>query len=440
VEKNKFFSKIELLRSTAWVGLLLSTQLAIAAPPANDSPTNATVIPATFPLTYTDTLSTVEATRINEPPVSCGYAVGKTVWYSLTAPVDMIVNATADTFGSNFDTVLAAYTESDGNLTEIICNDDADYTLQSEISIGMSAGQQVYFMVGGWYGDGGDLIFTVNALAELTSPVNDDFDNATNIPVGAFPFQFTESLNTTLATYAGDDPGNCISSGGTVWYSFTSPVDTVVTASANTLGSDFDTKVAAYTGSGGNLSLIACNDDINYPEFPESEITIQVLAGEEVHFMVGGWAGATGDLVFKMTATDNPRITADCDFFRSVLRMDSLDDLRECKDGLDWQEIQGECYSHRLRFHASVWVAGHLCPDSTIGELVDSDLIFTWDDVDYSAEQAVMITETDVVPENDSGDDSDAVASFSASKNQVSAFDQCLQKYDAETCANKIAP
>ncbi len=59
-----------------------------------------------------------------------------------------------------------------------------------------------------------------------------------------------------------DDQSFGVNVGGSVWYIWTAPASGNVTFS--TIGSSFDTILAAYTGNGvANLTLLAANDDIS---------------------------------------------------------------------------------------------------------------------------------------------------------------------------------
>jgi hypothetical protein len=123
--------------------------------PANDDFDNATVIPE---LPFVDYVDTRGATTAADDPDCSGR--GHTVWYSLTAPEDMRIEA--NTFGSNYDTTLSVYRGSRGDLTQIACNDDTD-SLQSFVRFDAVAGEPYFFMVGAYRSrPGGDLTFAVN--------------------------------------------------------------------------------------------------------------------------------------------------------------------------------------------------------------------------------------------------------------------------------------
>lgn len=131
----------------------------------------------------------------------------------------------------------------------------------------------------------------------ITSAEHDDFDGAvliTQIP-------FTDSSNTSEALTAPDDPF-CSGQGPTVWYTFTAPADGLY--EANTFGSDYDTTLGAYTGTRGNLTELACNDDTFGLQ---SQLVIPLAAGQTVYFMVGAYnSGPGGNLAFNLNLWTPP--------------------------------------------------------------------------------------------------------------------------------------
>jgi hypothetical protein len=102
-----------------------------AAPANNDFDTPIVIGAAP----YTNTQSVAGATTAGDDPgFPCSSLSPKnlTVWYRYTAPTAAVL--TIDTFGSDYDTVLAVWTGDRGSLTEIGCNDEAPGVgLQSQI-------------------------------------------------------------------------------------------------------------------------------------------------------------------------------------------------------------------------------------------------------------------------------------------------------------------
>ncbi|MCK7590875.1 CUB domain-containing protein [Subsaxibacter sp. CAU 1640] len=84
-----------------------------------------------------------------------------------------------------------------------------------------------------------------------------------------------------------------------VWYKFISTECQEVTVS--TLGSDYDTHLKVFSGSCGALDCVANNDDIDFPDFPESELTFTASEGETYYFFIGGYEGDTGDYALSVT-------------------------------------------------------------------------------------------------------------------------------------------
>ena len=91
--------------------------------------------------------------QASDPDLTCPTApgAGNTVWFKLTPK--FAANVEANTFNSNFDTVLAAFEQTGsglGGLRPIACNDDAvpHELFQSEVHIPVNDNTTYYFMVG----------------------------------------------------------------------------------------------------------------------------------------------------------------------------------------------------------------------------------------------------------------------------------------------------
>ena len=132
---------------------------AYAAAPSNDDIVNAIVVSGT---PYSDTVDTSEAS-VADGDSGCGAA---TVWYTFTPTTDGAYAFT--TIGSDYDTMLALFEGSPGNLTLLACNDDA-VGLQSAIKRDLTAGTTYYIAAGtypggeiGQVGPGGNLVLNVD--------------------------------------------------------------------------------------------------------------------------------------------------------------------------------------------------------------------------------------------------------------------------------------
>jgi len=128
--------------------------------PPSDLCTAAIVI-GTLPFTTTQDTHAATASA-DDPVLSCGAQTQKshTVWYAVTAPADGTM--TADTYGSDYDTVLAAHTGTCGSLTEVACDDDWGTTLQSRIVFPVAAGTTYLLEVAGYGEPAGTAVLNVS--------------------------------------------------------------------------------------------------------------------------------------------------------------------------------------------------------------------------------------------------------------------------------------
>jgi hypothetical protein len=135
--------------------------------PSNDDFNSALFISG---LPYQHTVNTTGATVAwDDPDMDCGLgANSNTVWYCLVLPYSSVI--AADTFGSDYDTVLAVFTGTRGALNWITCSDDAYDTLQSEVVFEVEAHETYYLEVAD-YGSpgGGQLSLTVESLGSSIS-------------------------------------------------------------------------------------------------------------------------------------------------------------------------------------------------------------------------------------------------------------------------------
>ncbi len=252
-------------------------------PPANDACADATIIQT---LPFEDVVQTNSATTAPDEPIqSCGPpSSSNSVWYRLQAPTagTLVVS----TSGSDYDTVLSAYTGVCGGPTEIACNDDFQ-SLQSRITVPVQAGEELLLKITdfGSADGGGRLVLNV---APAPVPGNDECIDATVIST----LPFGDVIETIGATAAPDDPVQACSgltNSNSVWYRLQAPADATLVVS--TVGSDYDTVLSAYTGECGALSEIACGDeDVG----SQSRIAIEVRAGDVVLLEVSDYASPDG--------------------------------------------------------------------------------------------------------------------------------------------------
>lgn len=144
----------------------------LSAPPANDVCSAATVLTGT---SFSTSLSTAGATAAPGETSPCT-TVGATVWYAWTSG-DQWARVTVDTFGSDFDTALAAYTGGCGSLSAVGCNDDSAEGgdgFQSAVSFLAEPNTTYYIQAGGFDGDSGNLAFHFAADELACAPIEID--------------------------------------------------------------------------------------------------------------------------------------------------------------------------------------------------------------------------------------------------------------------------
>ena len=256
--------------------------------PANDNFGSIQLI-STMP--YAGSLDTWgAATAFSDPTPTCGYDKNSnSVWYQYTAPANGLLEV--DTWGSDYDTVVAVWKGSLGSLVEVDCNDDAYGYLQAWLEgTPVTAGTTYYIEVMDYGYPGGGVLQLYTNFAP--SVVNNDFNTPTVI--GTLPYSVTQ--NARGATQAGDDPiltsCNRLPGQASVWYRYTSPTNTNLIL--DTKGSDYDTMLAVWTGTRGNLVSVGCNDDIgsvNGTWDQDSILTVPVTAGTIYYIEASTYAG-----------------------------------------------------------------------------------------------------------------------------------------------------
>lgn len=146
---------------------------------------------------YTNSETTAAATiEATDPFPSCGNGSrAKSVWYAFTAPAAGAI--VADTFGSSYNTILAAYTGTCGNVTEVGCNDDSA-SPQSQVVLTAAAGTTYSFMVTAFNNDGGNLVFDLRFQA--APPTTTPTFTATPTPTSTSTAPVSTSTPTPTAT------------------------------------------------------------------------------------------------------------------------------------------------------------------------------------------------------------------------------------------------
>lgn len=214
---------------------------------------------------------------------SCGGGTGNDDQWTFTAPTAGIY--TADTLGSDFDTVLYALQGCGGS--ELACNDDAgDAT--SRINVTLAEGEEVVFVV-----DGADLESgSYNLNVELDACP--DFEL-----VGALPIQVTGN---TASEVDSSSPACGFSNAPDVSYTYTAPV--AGTYIFDTEGSSFDTVLDVLEGFTCEGTSLGCDDDDPDLIGNASRVAVTLTAGQEVTVLVDGFSANSGDYVLNVSSPE----------------------------------------------------------------------------------------------------------------------------------------
>ncbi|HEX8101983.1 MAG TPA: M6 family metalloprotease domain-containing protein [Solirubrobacteraceae bacterium] len=262
---------------------------------------------------FTKSLDTTNATTETGEPTTCtvtgtqtSVKYGKTVWFKYTPATSG--TATAETTGSGFDTVLAAWQGGSlGTLANKACNDDDGTARQSKLSLAVTGGQTYYFQVAGYQGTAPDaaagaLTFKLAGPASGTGggtvPANDAF--GTPAVAAALPFSRTGVSTAAATTQTGEKTActpagttTAVNYGKTVWLKYVPNVD--MAFDATTAGSTFNTVMAIYRGTTlGGLTLVGCNNNAT-TSVVTSRLQVPLVAGQTYYVQVGGFkTGTTG--------------------------------------------------------------------------------------------------------------------------------------------------
>ena len=280
------------------IQLALTTSGVAQAPP-NDA------FSARTPLTGASvnvTGSNIAATSEDFEPTHAGNPGGRSAWWSWTAPLTGL--ASIDTDPSSFNTLLAVYTGTALNsLTPVTSDDDGGEGDRSRVVFPVVSGVVYQIAVDGFNGAQGSIGLHIEATIPPPPPQNDFFSQRAGLS-GAEATGLGDTRTATREAGEPDHAGN--SGGGSVWWSWTAPRDGRVNLS--TSGSNFDTLLAVYTGSGiANLTPVASNDD-DPNGGSTSRVAFDVSSGVTYHFAVDGrntgLSWSTGNVVLNLSLGD----------------------------------------------------------------------------------------------------------------------------------------
>ncbi|MGH7184654.1 MAG: carboxypeptidase regulatory-like domain-containing protein, partial [Pseudomonadota bacterium] len=216
--------------------------------------------------------STLGASKEDAEPFHAGDEGGASVWYRWTAPVSGPVSFA--TFGSNFNPLLAVYTGASIHPLATIARNDDRVGLESGVRFNATAGVTYRIAVDGRAGSSG--AFTLQ-WSPSSIPANDDFADA-QVLNGAGGKETGSNAGASRERFEPAHAGQAADS--SVWYRWRAPA--AGRAAFTTLGSDFSTRLAVYTGAGlAALTAVASSGS-------NGAVTFNVAAGMTYHIAVDG--------------------------------------------------------------------------------------------------------------------------------------------------------
>ncbi|MEJ2147676.1 MAG: hypothetical protein P8020_21365 [Acidobacteriota bacterium] len=279
-------------------------------------------------LPYLSKIRTLFATRTGDPDSPCANRdLGSpradfAVWYQFTNTASDPVTLLASTSGTEYDTVLQAYSDNYcRDPASSVCNDDAGgtYWFDSEVRITVDPDQAILFQAIGYEYGGGDLIFHLDRVPP--PPANDDFDDAA--VVGRRQLPFLDLVDTSEAQIQTDEPATQCGStekplqSASVWYRLNNDLTIPLDIDLSTAGSEFDTVVQVYSEEGSALTPLACDDgsesgaraSLTFRAEPGRSYPVKVAAlgdsrGGNLVFAASAQGGTSGDLVLTAVPPD----------------------------------------------------------------------------------------------------------------------------------------
>jgi hypothetical protein len=236
--------------------------------------------------------------RVNDYSATClgSYDGGEDIIYEITVASSVTVNITLDPLGTTYSGMaLAAECPPGGTcLYQVGTSSSAPKGFKC---VNLDPGVY-YLMIDTWPTPDCIPAFDLHIVdTNCAALENDDCVDAEAIgDVTNMPF------STSTATF--DGPGGC-QTAGNVWYCYTASCTGKATFSL--CGSSYDTKIAVYDGCDCPPTvMLACNDDACGLQ---SEVEVNVVAGNTYLIEVGGYASNTGDGFLTVSCAEPCQIT-----------------------------------------------------------------------------------------------------------------------------------
>jgi len=195
------------------------------------------------------------------------------------------------------DTLMAAYTGTCGNLTQIACNDDFCGRRSQMLLNGLTPGQTYYIQIASYDPDSQDRYALLINCPIPAAPPNDLCSNAIliNVPPGGS----AQTGHSTVSAGIELDVPTCDFSpivSPTIWYKVVGTGETMVASLCNTT-LFFDTKMSVFCGTCTDLTCVASSDD---ECGNQARVEWCSAVGETYTIMVHGFNGQVGSAVINV--------------------------------------------------------------------------------------------------------------------------------------------
>lgn len=219
------------------------------APPANDSPSNASVLPASLDSYCSNALAGTTISASHSAQYACD-TYSKDVWYVFTPATSGTYyfsgNLTSTSFSENFVSIYSGTPES---LVQLNANCYA-----SAINQALAAGTAYYISVASPGSEG--INFSLCAFLQPAPPANDGISNAAALTVSPDASTCANAVlgTTLLATYSPDY--SCDAFAVDVWYAFTPASTGEYNLTRSVLSGSGNGFISIYSGTPGNLTKL----------------------------------------------------------------------------------------------------------------------------------------------------------------------------------------
>lgn len=300
-------------------------------PPVNDNCSGATslTVNSDFACGAVSAGTVVGATASSQDATACDGTEDDDVWFSFVATSTTHRISILNAAGSTTDMYHSLWTGLDCNSLSLVAGSCSDADVSNPT--GLISGQTYYVRVYTWTATASQTsTFNVCIGTPPPPPTNDNFATPIAVSCGN-TYTGDTSLPVTLDEDNAPDGFGADMDAPNLWYSFTGS-GSAQTITLSLCNSSYDTSVLVYTGTSGNLTLVAGNDDFASCNVTNDSVQSKVIFTSDgtttYYIAVEGWnAVSVGAFVMDVTcATVTPPAVENQDCGTALnVQVDGLD-------------------------------------------------------------------------------------------------------------------